>query len=58
MARVREFIRAGASLTCYLRTKRTVLVEQRPPEESLVGFPAVMIRARASTTSCEGPARA
>ena len=37
----REFIRAGASLTCYLPDKRTVLVEQRPPEESLVGFPAV-----------------
>ena len=28
----REFIRAGASLTCYLPDKRTVLVEQRPPE--------------------------
>jgi len=37
----REFIRAGASLICYLPDKRTVLVEQRPPEESLVGFPAV-----------------
>jgi len=37
----REFIRTGASLTCYLPDKRTVLVEQRPPQESLVGFPAV-----------------
>src|SRR5438477_4477857 len=37
----REFIRAGPSLTCYLPDKRTVLVEQRPPQESLVGFPAV-----------------
>jgi sigma-E factor negative regulatory protein RseB len=37
----REFIRTGASLTCYLPDKRTVLVEQRPPQESLVSFPAV-----------------
>lgn len=37
----REFIRTGASLTCYLPDKRTVLVEQRPPEQSLVGFPTV-----------------
>ncbi len=37
----REFIRTGASLTCYLPDKRTVLVEQRPPDESLVGFPAL-----------------
>jgi sigma-E factor negative regulatory protein RseB len=37
----REFIRSGASLACYLPDKRTVLVEQRPPQESLVGFPAV-----------------
>jgi sigma-E factor negative regulatory protein RseB len=37
----REFIRTGASLTCYLPDRRTVLVEQRPPQESLVGFPAV-----------------
>jgi sigma-E factor negative regulatory protein RseB len=37
----REFIRTGASLTCYLPDKRTVLVEQRPPQESLVGFPTV-----------------
>lgn len=37
----REFIRRGASLTCYLPDKRTVLVERRPPQESLVGFPAV-----------------
>ncbi|MGA7825235.1 MAG: MucB/RseB C-terminal domain-containing protein [Steroidobacteraceae bacterium] len=37
----REFIRRGASLTCYLPDRRTVLVERRPPQESLVGFPAV-----------------
>jgi sigma-E factor negative regulatory protein RseB len=37
----REFVRTGASLSCYLPDKRTVVVEQRPPEESLVGFPAV-----------------
>jgi sigma-E factor negative regulatory protein RseB len=36
----REFIRTGSSLSCYLPDKRTVVVEQRPPEESLVGFPA------------------
>src|ERR1700716_4247806 len=29
------------SLSCYLPDKRTVLVEQRPPQESLVSFPAV-----------------
>ena len=37
----REFIRTGASLACYLPDRRTVLVEQRPGQESLVGFPAV-----------------
>jgi sigma-E factor negative regulatory protein RseB len=37
----REFIRRGGSLTCYLPDKRTVLVEERPPQESLVGFPAI-----------------
>ena len=37
----REFIRTGPSLACYLPDRRTVLVEQRPAEESLVGFPAV-----------------
>jgi sigma-E factor negative regulatory protein RseB len=37
----REFIRAGSSLTCYLPDKRTVLVERRPPQQSLVDFPAV-----------------
>jgi sigma-E factor negative regulatory protein RseB len=37
----REFIRTGASLACYLPDTRTVLVEQRPPQESLVGFPTV-----------------
>jgi len=37
----REFIRTGSSLACYLPDQRTVLVEQRPREQSLVGFPAV-----------------
>ena len=37
----REFIRTGASLACYLPDRRTVLVEQRPAQESLVAFPAV-----------------
>lgn len=37
----REFIRTGANLACYLPDQRTVLVEQRPAEESLVGFPTV-----------------
>jgi sigma-E factor negative regulatory protein RseB len=37
----REFIRNGASLSCYLPDQHTVLVEQRPTEESLVSFPAV-----------------
>jgi sigma-E factor negative regulatory protein RseB len=37
----REFIRTGASLSCYLPDRRTVLVEQRPAEESLVSFPTV-----------------
>jgi sigma-E factor negative regulatory protein RseB len=36
----REFVRTGSSLSCYLPDKRTVVVEQRPPQESLVGFPA------------------
>jgi sigma-E factor negative regulatory protein RseB len=35
----REFIRTGASLTCYMPDRRTVLVEERPAEESLVSFP-------------------
>ncbi|HXZ60661.1 MAG TPA: MucB/RseB C-terminal domain-containing protein [Steroidobacteraceae bacterium] len=37
----REFIRTGSSLACYLPDRRTVLVEQRPGQESLVGIPAV-----------------
>jgi len=37
----RELIRADSSLTCYLPDRRTVLVEERPIEESLVAFPAV-----------------
>jgi sigma-E factor negative regulatory protein RseB len=37
----REFIRTGANLACYLPDKRTVVVEQRPERESLVGFPAL-----------------
>ena len=41
----REFIRTGSSLACYLPDRRTVLVEQRPAEESLVGFPAVSSQA-------------
>src|SRR3984893_13931734 len=46
----REFIRTGVSLTCYLPDQRTVLVEQRPPDESLVGFPAL----NDQTASCYG----
>ena len=37
----REFIRTGASLACYLPDRRTVVVEQRSAQESLVGFPAI-----------------
>jgi sigma-E factor negative regulatory protein RseB len=37
----REFIRTGANLACYLPDKRTVVVEQRPAQQSLVGFPAI-----------------
>ncbi|MBV8909908.1 MAG: MucB/RseB C-terminal domain-containing protein [Gammaproteobacteria bacterium] len=37
----REFIRSGSSLACYLPDERTVLVEQRPREQPLVGFPTV-----------------
>lgn len=38
----REFIRTGSNLACYLPDKRTVLVESRPPEESLLsGFPTI-----------------
>ncbi|MGH8133227.1 MAG: MucB/RseB C-terminal domain-containing protein, partial [Steroidobacteraceae bacterium] len=37
----REFIRTGSSLTCYLPDTRTVLVERRAPQQSLVDFPAV-----------------
>jgi len=38
----REFIRKGAELVCYLPDKRTVLVERRPAQESLLsGIPAV-----------------
>jgi sigma-E factor negative regulatory protein RseB len=38
----REFIRSGANLACYLPDKRTVLVEKRPAEESLIGgFPSI-----------------
>jgi sigma-E factor negative regulatory protein RseB len=37
----REFVRAGATLTCYLPDRRTVLVEQRPAQQSLVSFPAI-----------------
>jgi sigma-E factor negative regulatory protein RseB len=38
----REFIRSGLDLACYLPDKKTVLVERRPVDESLLGgFPAV-----------------
>jgi sigma-E factor negative regulatory protein RseB len=38
----REFIRRGPDLACYLPDKKTVLVEKRPADESLLGgFPAV-----------------
>jgi sigma-E factor negative regulatory protein RseB len=38
----REFIRSGPDLVCYLPDKKTVLVERRPTDESLLGgFPAV-----------------
>src|SRR5215468_8149266 len=37
----REFIRTGSDLACYLPDKHTVLVDKRPPAESLVGFPAI-----------------
>src|SRR5579859_3299816 len=38
----REFIRTGSNLACYLPDKRTVLVESRPPQESLLGgFPTI-----------------
>lgn len=37
----REFIRNGSSLSCYLPDRHTVLVEQRPAQESLVGIPTV-----------------
>src|SRR2546430_9452872 len=37
----RDFTRAAPSFPCSLPKNRRVLVEQRPPEESLVGFPAV-----------------
>jgi sigma-E factor negative regulatory protein RseB len=37
----REFIRTGSSLACYLPDERTVLVERRPREQPLVGFPTV-----------------
>jgi sigma-E factor negative regulatory protein RseB len=37
----REFVRTGASLACYIPDKHMVLVEQRPPQQSLVSFPTV-----------------
>jgi sigma-E factor negative regulatory protein RseB len=38
----REFIRSGPDLACYLPDKKTVVVERRPADESLLGgFPAV-----------------
>jgi sigma-E factor negative regulatory protein RseB len=44
----REFIRTGSSLACYLPDRRTVLVEQRAAQESLVSFPAVNSQAASS----------
>jgi sigma-E factor negative regulatory protein RseB len=38
----REFIRSGAELACYLPDKKTVLVEHRPAQDTLLGgFPAI-----------------
>jgi sigma-E factor negative regulatory protein RseB len=38
----REFIRTGSNLACYLPDKHTVLVENRPADESLLsGFPTI-----------------
>jgi len=38
----REFIRTGPDLVCYLPDKKTVLVEKRPADESLLsGFPSI-----------------
>jgi sigma-E factor negative regulatory protein RseB len=38
----REFIRSGEELACYLPDKKTVIVEKRSPEESLLGgFPTI-----------------
>jgi sigma-E factor negative regulatory protein RseB len=38
----REFIRTGSDLACYLPDKKTVLVERRPAEQSLLGgFPTI-----------------
>src|SRR5262249_31127233 len=37
----REFIRTGASLSCYLPGRRALLAGQRRPEESRVSFPTV-----------------
>jgi len=33
----REFVRTGTELTCYMPDKKTVLVERRPPETTLLG---------------------
>ncbi len=45
----REFIRTGSDLTCYLPDQHTVLVERRPPQESLFGnFPAANDQTAAS----------
>jgi sigma-E factor negative regulatory protein RseB len=37
----REFVRTGPVLTCYIPDKHMALVEQRPPQQSLVAFPSV-----------------
>lgn len=37
----REFIRTGSTLACYFPDRRTVVVERRSPQDSLLGFPQV-----------------
>lgn len=37
----REFIRTGDQVACYLPDQRTVLVERRSPDQSLIGVPKI-----------------
>jgi sigma-E factor negative regulatory protein RseB len=37
----REYIRIGTQLTCYLPDKRRVIVQQRSPENPLIGIPQI-----------------